>query len=167
MTLLTGSAMLVSLPACAICSISLPDEYVDNFVRHPGYILEDSPAGGQQLQSKIRGLSLSGFNPLKAIESIVPKANIKQKEAIGEGMARANEECSSHSGELVRRIEESVRRMREPIVTRAYVKYLSQNETPVPIPDESKDDEPRKRSFDIDTPAGGVTTRGDFLNEGH
>ena len=119
-------------PARSACLEPISYETVQRFADQPDALLKQSPQTDAELIYAVRRLAVSSIAALRGIEKIAPKATIKQKEDIAEGLARANGACISRSGEIAHRIDDTVRRLADRDITRVYIRFLTSDDTPPP-----------------------------------
>jgi hypothetical protein len=139
--LLVASAILLAValdagsgrPAQAACQIPVAPDYLEQIVRNPRVVLQNSPQGGDQLIYRAQMLAAASIASLRGLISVVPLANVAQKAAIGQGMGRAAGSCSARYGDTTRRITDAVRSMGDREVTRAFAKFLTPDSGAVPL----------------------------------
>jgi hypothetical protein len=112
----------------AACLVPTTSTSIDHFVKDPSSLLVSNNNKTETIVWRTRIFASASLKSLKAIEKIVPKANLVQKIAIGEGMARANSACSARDGEISHRINDTIRRISDRDVTRSYLKFLTGGE---------------------------------------
>ncbi len=109
----------------AACIVPITAETLSHFIKDSGAVLFSQANRNDNIIWRVRMFATAGIKSLKAIEKIIPKANLSQKIAIGEGLARANIACNARDGEISHRINDVVRRVADRDVTRAYLKSLT------------------------------------------
>ena len=125
-------ALVWGTAATSACLEPIGYDTVQRFADQPDALLKQSPQTDAELIYAVRRLAVSSIAALRGIEKIAPKATLKQKEDIAEGLARANGACISRSGEIAHRIDDTVRRLADRDITRVYVRFLTSDDTPAP-----------------------------------
>lgn len=140
--------VLTSLSSAqAACKVSIDDDRVSTFLADPRRILLEDPRGGANTIWLVRGMSVISTDTLRAIRSVIPKANRQQKAAIGEGLARAVGACDARDGGVARRITDAIRTASDSEVTRAFLRFYAPGSAPAALPEP---DLPDRRSFRLD-----------------
>jgi hypothetical protein len=121
--------------AHSACIVPVSSDTVSHFIKDPSAVLLSHTNRNDNIALRVRVLATAGIGSLKAIEKAIPKANLVQKTAIGEGLARANTACNARDGEISHRINDVVRRVADRDVTRSYLKSLTGGQEPhSPVP---------------------------------
>lgn len=132
----------------AACKVSLDAERIDAFLADPRRILLHDPRGGANTIWLVRSMSVVNTDTLRAIRSVIPKANRQQKAAIGEGFARAVGACDARDGGIARRITDAIRTASDSDVTKAFLRFYSPGGgAAVVLPEQ---DVPEQRSLRLD-----------------
>ena len=132
------------VPIHAACVERLQQDFIDDFLENPRRLLEHHPQGGSGLTWAVRTLSVVNPDTLKAVTRVVLFANLQQRNAIGNGLARAALACDARSPETSRRITDAVSKMADADVVRAYRQAFSFEQSHLPTAD--PDDNQNRRS---------------------
>jgi hypothetical protein len=131
----------------AACIVPVSSETISHFIKDPSGVLLSHTNRNDNIIWRVRMFATAGIGSLKAIEKAIPSANLVQKTAIGEGLARANTACNARDGEISHRINDVVRRGADRDVTRAYLKSLTSGEEHHTTP---KDDAVQRKTVDLE-----------------
>ena len=149
----------------AACIVPVTSTTMSHFLRSPEGLLISQGTKNDSLVWRVRTFAAASFASLKALEKLPPKANLVQKIAIGEGLARAHSACSARDGEVSHRIDDAVRKIADRDLTRAYLRFLTGGEDKNSlIPPQKEDDALRRNSLGFDEtiklqrnmPSGGI-----------
>src|SRR5882672_11063745 len=83
--------------ACYAPTQQLPAQVVSDFIDNPAALLQQYPAGGAQMISRIRDLAASNPTTLVAIMSMIATASKDQRTGIGAGLGQAARVCLASS----------------------------------------------------------------------
>lgn len=94
--------------ACFVSPARLSDADISAFLGNPNALLVVNPNGGLPMSSRVRSLSGSSADAVRALIGLVPSATIEQRAAIGSGLARAARACARPSPLYAAFIQEQV-----------------------------------------------------------
>lgn len=104
-----GGASAQEAPsACFVSPARLSDRDISAFLGNPNALLVENPDGGLPMSSRVRSLSGSSADAVRALIGLVPSATIEQRAAIGSGLARAARACARPSPLYAAFIQEQV-----------------------------------------------------------
>ncbi len=137
--------------AHAACIVPVTSTTMSHFLRNPEGVLISQSIKNDNIAWRIRIFASASFASLKALEKLPSKANLMQKAAIGEGLARAHSACSARDGEISHRIDDTVRKIADRDLTRAYLKFLTGGEDKNSSTlSQKENDAPRRNSLGFD-----------------
>lgn len=93
---------------------------IADFLANPGALLEHYPFGGGSIVSTVRDLVMADPSTLNAVLSLIPKANLDQKNAIGNGLGLAALELARRDLKDATTVQQAIVRLDDPIVLAAY-----------------------------------------------
>jgi hypothetical protein len=87
--------------------------------------LRETNHGGREFSYWISKVAMTDDDARKSILEAISQANEVQKDAIGQGLAIAANECASRDAVVRRKIEDLVRKAGDRIVLRSYLREFS------------------------------------------
>lgn len=133
--------------AHSACVIPVTSSTLSHFLKNPNALLVSQGAKGDSLIWRTRIFASASFASLKALEKLSSKANLTQKNEMGEGFARAHSACSARDGEISHRIDDAIRKIADRDITRAYLKSLTGGESKSSLFPAKDDDTPARNTL--------------------
>lgn len=132
------AVLLVGLPVtamtadgCLLHPAKLSDTVVQEFKGRSRGLLDDHPAGGVVMSSKVRRLAGTDVTTVPGLVSLASAANVPQVVALGVGLAGAANVCRTKRPDLAQKITDEVKNAKIPALFAAFAASLTSKQVAV------------------------------------